>query len=107
MNGEWYETSLIPLPCLQVVGTLGILFMPVPLLMKQCYVVWVGVLMAYIFTWIPDWTGWVLLIAMAIYDIAAVLAPGGPLKVRQGLFALHVRHFFCYKDSSNGTLLLP
>lgn len=65
----------------QVVGTLGVLFMPIPLLMKQCYMVWVGIIVAYIFTWIPDWTGWVLLVAMALYDIAAVLIPGGPLKV--------------------------
>lgn len=68
-------------PAPQVVGTLGVLFMPIPLLMKQCYMVWVGIIVAYIFTWIPDWTGWVLLVAMALYDIAAVLIPGGPLKV--------------------------
>lgn len=71
---------LPPLPA-QIVGMLGILFMPMPLLMKQCYMVWVGIIVAYIFTWIPDWTSWVLLVAMALYDIAAVLIPGGPLKV--------------------------
>jgi len=60
---------------------LGVLFMPMPLLMKQIYMVWVGIIVAYIFTWIPDWTSWVLLVFMALYDIAAVLIPGGPLKV--------------------------
>ena len=67
----------------QIVGMLGILFMPMPLLMKQCYMVWVGIIVAYIFTWIPDWTSWVLLVFMALYDIAAVLIPGGPWKVRK------------------------
>lgn len=36
-----------------------------------------GVVTAYVFTWIPEWTTWVLLIAMAIYDVVAVLVPGG------------------------------
>ncbi len=40
-----------------------------------------GVAVAFVFTWIPEWTTWVLLVAMAIYDILAVLVPGGPLKV--------------------------
>lgn len=64
-----------------ILGTLATLFMPAPLLLKQGYMVWVGVIIAYIFTWIPDWTSWVLLVAMAIYDIAAVLIPGGPLNL--------------------------
>ncbi|GAX82889.1 hypothetical protein CEUSTIGMA_g10315.t1 [Chlamydomonas eustigma] len=64
-----------------VIGTLGSFFMPVPLLLKQCYMVWIGIMTAFIFTWIPDWTSWVLLVAMALYDIAAVLIPGGPLKM--------------------------
>lgn len=63
-----------------VVGTLGILFMPIPLLAKQLYLIWVGIIVAYIFTFIPEWTAWVLLVLMALYDIAAVLIPGGPLK---------------------------
>lgn len=56
--------------------------MPVPLLLKQSYTVWVGICVAYIFTHIPEWTSWVLLVIMALYDLAAVLMPGGPLKVR-------------------------
>ena len=44
--------------------------------------VWVGVVTAFIFTYVPEWTSWVLLVAMALYDLAAVLLPGGPLKVR-------------------------
>lgn len=48
----------------------------------QFYMLWVGVMTAYVFTWIPEWTSWVLICVMALYDIAAVLMPGGPLKVR-------------------------
>eukprot|EP00879_Flechtneria_rotunda_P013539 GHRR01014137.1.p1 GENE.GHRR01014137.1~~GHRR01014137.1.p1 ORF type:complete len:231 (+),score=45.96 GHRR01014137.1:144-836(+) len=63
-----------------VVGILSLFFMPVPLFLKQCYTVWVGICVAYIFTHIPEWTSWVLLVIMALYDLAAVLMPGGPLK---------------------------
>lgn len=69
------------LPCLQVVGILSLFFLPVPLFLKQCYTVWVGICVAYIFTHVPEWTSWVLLVIMALYDLAAVLLPGGPLKV--------------------------
>eukprot|EP00197_Chlamydomonas_leiostraca_P006643 CAMPEP_0202871830 /NCGR_PEP_ID=MMETSP1391-20130828/19793_1 /ASSEMBLY_ACC=CAM_ASM_000867 /TAXON_ID=1034604 /ORGANISM="Chlamydomonas leiostraca, Strain SAG 11-49" /LENGTH=664 /DNA_ID=CAMNT_0049552733 /DNA_START=53 /DNA_END=2047 /DNA_ORIENTATION=+ len=64
-----------------IVGTIGVLFMPIPLLAKQGYMVWVGILTAYIFTKIPEWTAWVLIAVMAVYDILAVLVPGGPLKM--------------------------
>jgi presenilin 1 len=68
---------------LQVVGILSLFFMPVPLFLKQCYTVWVGICVAYIFTHVPEWTSWVLLVIMALYDLAAVLLPGGPLKVSE------------------------
>jgi presenilin 1 len=65
----------------QVVGMLGLFFMPVPISMKQGYLIVTGIVVAYIFTLIPEWTTWVLLVAMALYDLCAVLTPGGPLKV--------------------------
>ena len=34
----------------------------------------------YMFTFVPEWTTWALLMAMALYDLWAVLLPGGPLK---------------------------
>ncbi|KAF6255797.1 Presenilin-domain-containing protein [Scenedesmus sp. NREL 46B-D3] len=64
-----------------VLGILSLFVMPVPLFLKQCYTVWVGICVAYIFTHIPEWTSWVLLVIMALYDLAAVLLPGGPLKI--------------------------
>lgn len=42
---------------------------------------WTGVVVAYIFTSIPAWTTWVLLVAMALYDLFAVLTPHGPLQI--------------------------
>lgn len=42
---------------------------------------WTGVVVAYIFTSIPAWTTWVLLVAMALYDLFAVLTPHGPLQM--------------------------
>jgi hypothetical protein len=76
--------TLHPSPCLppQIVGVVGLFFAPIPLLMKQGYLVWTGIITAFIFTYIPEWTSWVLLGLMAIYDLIAVLVPGGPLKVR-------------------------
>jgi presenilin 1 len=82
----WHKDCGLLLLCLlgrcpQVVGILALFFLPVPLLLKQCYTVWVGICVAYIFTHVPEWTSWVLLVIMALYDLAAVLLPGGPLKV--------------------------
>ncbi|KAK1316206.1 Presenilin-like protein [Acorus calamus] len=52
-----------------------------PILVTQGYLVLVGVIVAYWFTMLPEWTTWVLLVAMALYDLAAVLLPGGPLRL--------------------------
>ena len=67
--------------CLQVVGVGSLFFWPAPVLLKQGYLVVTGVVTAYMFTFVPEWTTWTLLISMALYDLYAVLVPGGPLKV--------------------------
>lgn len=69
------------LPSMQAVGSVTLFFTPAPLLLKQSYLVITGVVVAFVFTWIPEWTTWVLLVAMALYDVVAVLVPGGPLKM--------------------------
>ena len=53
----------------------------VPILLAQGYLVLIGVLVAFWFTMLPEWTTWTVLIAMAIYDLAAVLLPIGPLRL--------------------------
>ncbi|KAJ8534116.1 hypothetical protein K7X08_007440 [Anisodus acutangulus] len=45
------------------------------------YMVALGVIVAAWFTKLPEWTTWVVLVALALYDLVAVLAPGGPLKM--------------------------
>ena len=52
-----------------------------PLVVKQGFLIFIGVVVAFYFTRIPEWTTWTLLVAMAVYDVVAVLAPGGPLRV--------------------------
>ena len=76
----------------------ALFFWPAPLALKQGYLVVVGTVTAYVFTFVPEWTTWALLVAMALYDLWAVLSPGGPLKARLslglglGLFHLGVDH---------------
>lgn len=41
----------------------------------------VAVIVAVWFARLPEWTTWVLLIALAIYDLVAVLCPRGPLRI--------------------------
>ncbi|DBB12702.1 TPA: hypothetical protein ACH3X3_005479 [Trebouxia sp. C0006] len=64
-----------------MVGVTALFFWPAPILMKQGYLVVTGMVTAYMFTFIPEWSTWVMLIAMALYDLCAVLTPHGPLKV--------------------------
>lgn len=65
-----------------VVGVLAVFFWKMPIFLKQGYLVFIGAVVAFWFTKLPEWTTWTVLAAMALYDLVAVLAPGGPLKVR-------------------------
>uniref|UniRef100_A0A5B7BT17 Presenilin n=1 Tax=Davidia involucrata TaxID=16924 RepID=A0A5B7BT17_DAVIN len=64
-----------------VVGVLAVFMSKMALLVTQAYLVVIGVLVAYWFTLLPEWTTWVLLVALALYDLAAVLLPIGPLRL--------------------------
>lgn len=52
-----------------------------PIFLRQAFMVSLGIIVAAWFTKLPEWTTWVLLVALALYDLVAVLAPGGPLKL--------------------------
>ncbi|KAM3339746.1 presenilin-like protein [Capsicum galapagoense] len=64
-----------------VLGVLSVFSNGVPILVNQMYMVALGIIVAVWFTKLPEWTTWVLLVALALYDLVAVLAPGGPLKM--------------------------
>jgi len=64
-----------------VVGVLTVFMSKMAVFVTQGYLVVIGILIAYSFTMLPEWTTWALLVAMALYDVAAVLLPIGPLRL--------------------------
>ncbi|KAE9599686.1 hypothetical protein Lal_00045612 [Lupinus albus] len=74
-------TCLLLLFNFTIVGVLSVFAGGIPILMRQGYMVCLGIIVAAWFTKLPEWTTWVLLVALALYDLVAVLAPGGPLKL--------------------------
>nr|XP_043621530.1 presenilin-like protein At1g08700 [Erigeron canadensis] len=76
-------TCVILLFNFTVVGVISVFAegVPVPIIVRQVYMVVLGIIVAVWFTNLPEWTTWTLLVALAVYDLVAVLAPGGPLKI--------------------------
>ncbi|CAL1356716.1 unnamed protein product [Linum trigynum] len=64
-----------------IVGVLSVFSSGIPIFLRQAYMVALGIFVAAWFTKLPEWTTWALLVALAVYDLVAVLAPGGPLKL--------------------------
>ncbi|KAJ9185720.1 hypothetical protein P3X46_005317 [Hevea brasiliensis] len=74
-------TCIILLFNFTIVGVLSVFAGGIPIFLRQGYMVALGIFVAVWFTKLPEWTTWVLLVALAVYDLVAVLAPGGPLKL--------------------------
>jgi len=64
-----------------VVGVVSVFFWPGPLTLKQGNLICIAAATAYIFCRLPEWSTFLLLISLALYDLGAVLLPMGPLKI--------------------------
>lgn len=74
-------TFLVVLCNFAVVGVCAVFMSKMAIFVTQGYLVVIGILVAYWFTMLPEWTTWAMLVAMALYDLAAVLLPVGPLRL--------------------------
>ncbi|KAI8643011.1 Presenilin-domain-containing protein [Parasitella parasitica] len=75
-----YLTMLFCTWNVAVVGVVAI-FWKSPLWVQQAYLILVSAATSISMLRMPPWTTWTILIAVAIYDLFAVLCPGGPLKL--------------------------
>ncbi|KAH7937105.1 hypothetical protein HPB49_007926 [Dermacentor silvarum] len=66
------------------VGILGVaaLYCDAPCLVQRCYLIYVSVLMAVAIEEVfPNWTSWILLVLVSMWDVFAVLCVQGPTRI--------------------------
>ncbi|EAX86148.1 Clan AD, family A22, presenilin-like aspartic peptidase [Trichomonas vaginalis G3] len=61
-----------------VVGGMSI-FWRAPPIVTQAFMIWISVMTACVFLTLPDWTVWILLVLLIIWDCCVVLCPNGLL----------------------------
>lgn len=63
------------------VGTISIFYgKGIPSYITQMYLIFTSSILAWQLSFFNDWTAWMLLVLLALYDLCAVLTPCGPLK---------------------------
>lgn len=69
-----------------IVGVMAIFYQTgIPMLVTQGYLVATTVILAWNLSKFDEWTCWALLVALAFWDLCAVLTPCGPLQMLVGL----------------------